>query len=98
MRALLSVAVVISASLLGCTQDSAASNAERDTHMGNVRAAPPPPGEAGSPEAAPAAQPTVVAAPATASATAPAAPAADASAATFPSPPASETPPKKKKP
>jgi hypothetical protein len=41
MRPPLFAALVVCAPLLACNQDSASSNAERDTHMGNVRAASP---------------------------------------------------------
>jgi hypothetical protein len=41
MRAVLAAAIVACAPLLACNQDSASSNAERDTHMGVVRAAVP---------------------------------------------------------
>jgi hypothetical protein len=36
------LAVIVSAALAACNQDSASSNAERDTHMGDIRAAVPP--------------------------------------------------------
>lgn len=98
MRALLSVAVVVSASLLACTQDSAASNAERDTHMGSVRAAALAPSEPVAREAAPAAPPTALAVATTPSAIAPAAASASASAAALTNPSASDSAPKRKKP
>jgi hypothetical protein len=37
------VALIVSAVLFACNQDEAASNAERETHMGSVRAAAPAP-------------------------------------------------------
>ncbi len=40
MRALLSAVLVASAAQAACNQDSAASNDGRETHMGDIRAAP----------------------------------------------------------
>jgi hypothetical protein len=63
MRALLSAAVglLVVGPFFACNQDSAASNAERDTHMGDVRAAAPPAAAAlppSGPDASPS-EPTV---------------------------------------
>ena len=71
LRRVVPVAVMVSVALFACNQDSASSNEDRETHMGNILAAAP-----ASTQSAPAPAPVAApAAPATGSATAsPAAP------------------------
>jgi hypothetical protein len=82
MRALFLGALVLSALPAACNQDSASSNSERDTHMGDIRAV------------APAASGAVLESKPGAAPNAPAAPAADP----MPTPPGAGDAPTKEKP
>lgn len=92
------VATGLSALPLACTQDAAASNEERDTHMGNIRAVAPESTGKGLPDGPPAAQPGATTAPQAPSAAGVAAPPASPAISASATQPAPQAPSIQKKP